>query len=161
MEYQIGEMVVHNAHGLGRVVGLEERAVDGGQSMYYVVKTPDLTIWVPVDENTASRLRAPNSAAGFKKVLSIFSEPAQALPADYRQRNLHIQTMLKQGSAEARCRVIRDLAAHWHGKALNVHDQDILKKARKVLIGEWSFSLSISPEEAEMELTRSLAHLPG
>jgi CarD family transcriptional regulator len=156
MEYQIGEMVVHNAHGLGKVVGLEERAVNGGQSMYYVVKTPDLTIWVPVDENTASRLRAPFSAAGFKRVISILSEPAQALPTDYRQRNLQIQNMLKQGGAEARCRVIRDLAAHRHGKAWNVHDQDILKSARKVLIGEWSFSLSITPEEAEMQLTRSL-----
>jgi CarD family transcriptional regulator len=158
MEYQIGEWVVHFKHGLGQVVGMEERVLNGGGSMYYVVQTPDLTIWVPMDEHVQARLRMPVSAAGFKNVISILSEPAEELPTDYRQRNLKIQTMLKQGDAEARCRVIRDLAAYRHGKTWNVHDQEVLKAVRKVLIGEWCYSLAISPEEAEMQLTRSLTH---
>lgn len=158
MEYQIGDWVVHSAHGVGKVVAIEEKAVNGGQSVYYVVKTADLTIWVPVDEHLASRLRIPISAAGFKDVISILSEPAQVLPSDYRQRNLQLHTMLKLGSAEARCMVIRDLAAYRRQRSWSDHDRDLMRSTEKVLIGEWSYSLSITPEQAEMELRRSLNH---
>jgi RNA polymerase-interacting CarD/CdnL/TRCF family regulator len=136
---------------------MEERTVNGNTSMYYVIEAADLTIWVPADENLASRLRAPSSAAGFRAVISILSEPAQVLPSDYRQRSHQLQSMLRDGGVEARCRVIRDLSAYRHKRGWSDHDRTLMKSAEKVLLGEWSFSLSITPEQAEADLRRSLA----
>jgi len=156
MEFQTGEWVVHCTHGIGQVLAIEERTINEIRSLYYMVKVADLTIWVPVDENLKSRLRLPTNAAGFREFLSILSEPAEILPDDYRQRNLQLNAMLKDGGVDSRCKVIRDLAAYRHGRTWSDHDSELMKRTQKILIGEWSFSLSITPHAAELELHRSL-----
>lgn len=156
MIFQTGEWVVHCKHGLGQVQGIEQRAMNGSDGMYYVVQTSDLTIWVPQDEHIESRLRAPNSASAFKAILTIFTQPADTLPADFRQRNLQLQTLLKDGTAEAWCKLLRDLSAFRQDRPWSDYDRTLSSAVRKVLLGEWSFSLSITPEQAEKDLRLAL-----
>jgi CarD family transcriptional regulator len=158
MNFQIGDWVMHCTHGLGQVVAIEQRTMNDNQVLYYTVKVADLTIWVPVDENIKHRLRLPTSPAGFRQLLSILSEPAVSLPTDTRQRNLQLHDLLKDGEAESRCMAIRDLAAYRHNRSWSEHDRELMKHIQKTLIGEWSFSLSITPDEAEQALHRSLAN---
>ena len=50
MPFQIGDFVFHPAHGVGRIVRLEERRFVREQArLYYEVLTPKSTIWVPVE----------------------------------------------------------------------------------------------------------------
>jgi RNA polymerase-interacting CarD/CdnL/TRCF family regulator len=154
MEFQIGDWVVHSTHGLGQILAIETRTINEIKSLYYMVKVASLTIWVPVDENVKSRLRLPNNAAGFLKSISVLSEPAESLSNDYRQRNLQLHEMLKDGGVEAYCKVIRDLAAYRQGRPASDHDNALMKYAQNILIGEWSFSLAITLDAAELELNR-------
>jgi RNA polymerase-interacting CarD/CdnL/TRCF family regulator len=154
MEFQTGDWVVHSTHGLGQIVAIEKRTINEIQSLYYMVKVANLTIWVPVNENAKSRLRLPNDAAGFMESISILSEPAESLSNDYRQRNLQLHERLKDGGVEAYCKVIRDLAAYRQGRPSSDHDNALMKHAQNILIGEWSFSLSITLDAAELELNR-------
>lgn len=158
MEFQIGDRVVHCTHGLGQVLALEERAINDNTALYYMVQLADLTIWVPVDENLKSRLRLPTNEAEFRESLSILSTPAEQLPDDRRQRNFQLLEMLKEGEVESICRVIRDLTAYRHGRSWNEYDSALIKRAEKALIGEWSFILSVTPPQAEIELHRLLSH---
>jgi RNA polymerase-interacting CarD/CdnL/TRCF family regulator len=135
-------------------MAIEERTINEIQSLYYMVKVASLTIWVPMDENLKSRLRLPNNAAGFMESILVLSEPAESLPNDYRQRNLQLQGMLKGGGVEAYCKVIRDLAAYRRGRISSDHDNTLMKHAQNILIGEWSYSLSITPDAAELALNR-------
>jgi RNA polymerase-interacting CarD/CdnL/TRCF family regulator len=161
MDFQIGDTVVHCAHGLGQVLAIEERAFDDDAILYYMVQVADLTVWVPADENLRSRLRLPTSEASFRKSLSILATPAEQLPEDRRQRNLQLQEMLKDGSIESLCKVIRDLAAYRHARSWSEYDTALMKRAEKALIGEWIFILSVTPAQAEMELHRLLSHKAG
>lgn len=154
MKFQTDEWVIHNTHGLGQVLGIEERAMDGADITFYVVQTHDLTIWVPVDENITRRLRAPNSASAFKKALAVFSQPAEKLPTDHRLRHQQLQERLKEGTVEAWCRLLRDLTADRSKHGWNDRERNLLNAVRKILVGEWSFSLSITPEQAELDLSR-------
>jgi RNA polymerase-interacting CarD/CdnL/TRCF family regulator len=154
MKFQIGDWVVHCTHGLGQILAIEERTINEIKALYYKVKVSDLTIWIPMDENLKSRLRLPNDAAGFMESISVLSEPAESLPSDYRQRNLQLHDMLKDGGVEAYCKVIRDLSAYSQGRASSDHDNTLMKYAQGILIGEWSHSLSITPAAAELELNR-------
>jgi RNA polymerase-interacting CarD/CdnL/TRCF family regulator len=154
MEYQIGDWVVHSTHGLGQIMAIEERTINDIESLYYMVKVASLTIWVPLDENINSRLRAPNDATGFMESIAVLSEPAESLPNDYRQRNLQLHERLIGGSVEAYCKVIRDLAAYRQGRPSSDHDSALMKHAQSILIGEWSFSLSITLDAAQLELNR-------
>lgn len=156
MKFHTGEWVVHCKHGLGQVLGIEERLLNGASALYYAVQTADLTIWVPVDEHLDQRLRTPNSASAFQAILAIFAEPAESLPADYRVRNQQLQARLKEGTAEAWCRLLRDLTADRHQRNWSDHDRSLSTAVRKALLGEWSFSLSITHEQAEQDLRRAL-----
>jgi RNA polymerase-interacting CarD/CdnL/TRCF family regulator len=144
--------VVHCTHGLGQVLGIEERVLNGAEISYYVVQTPELTIWVPADENLERRLRAPNSPSAFQSALAVFAEPAEALPTNQRLRHQQLQSWLKEGTTEAWCRLLRDLTADRHDRNWSQSDRSLLAAVRKALLGEWSYSLSITQEQAEKDL---------
>lgn len=158
MDFQTGDRVVHCTHGLGQVLAIEERTFFENITSYYMVQMADLTIWVPDDEKIKSRLRLPTSKAGFRKLLSILAGPGEPLPDDRRQRNLQLMEMLEDGRAESLCKVIRDLAAYRQTHSWSEYDGALMKRAQKALIDEWSFTLSVTPLEAENELHQLLSH---
>jgi RNA polymerase-interacting CarD/CdnL/TRCF family regulator len=157
MNFKKNDWVVHCTYGLGQIMDIEKRTFFDKVTVYYMVQVSDLTIWVPADENLQNRLRYPTSAAGFRKSLSILSTPAEKLPDDYRQRNTQLSEMLKDGRADSLCRVIRDLTAYRHARSWSEHDNALMRRTQKALIGEWSYILSITPHEAEQQLNQSLA----
>ena len=161
MDFQIWDRVVHCAYGLGQVLAIEERSYNNSTILYYMISVADLIVWVPADDNLKNRLRHPSGAKEFRKSLSILEGPAQPLPQDRRQRTLQLQEILKDGRVESLCRVIRDLGAHRTDRNWNEHDQALMKRVQNALIGEWSFILSITSMEAEVELRRLLSHRAG
>ena len=46
MNFQTGDRVMHSTYGLGHVQAIEKRTVDDTTTLYYMVQTADLTIWV-------------------------------------------------------------------------------------------------------------------
>lgn len=156
MNFSPGDWVVHCSHGLGKVISVEERSFDKYTALFYMVQIGDLTIWVPSDDNLSKRLRRPINADGFKKLFATLSSKPEELPTDRRQRNQYLSEMLKDGSAESLCRVIRDLAAHRKHRSWSEYDSDMMRRTQKSLIGEWSFIFSILPHEAESELQKLL-----
>jgi RNA polymerase-interacting CarD/CdnL/TRCF family regulator len=156
MDFHIGDPVMHWTYGFGQVIQLEERAVSGQKTLYYAVQVRDMTVWVPADDKLASRLRPPTTSTRFKRLLAILSGPGQALPEDRQERKLRILELLKDGSAESLCRVIRDLSTFRQKKSLNDNDQAVLRRVQTSLLGEWGFALSLSPAQAELELQRLL-----
>jgi RNA polymerase-interacting CarD/CdnL/TRCF family regulator len=156
VNFQTGDMVMHSTYGLGCVQAIEERTVESTTTLYYMVQTADLTLWVPADEKIKSRLRYPTSASKFKEMLNILSSPAEPLPDDRRQRNVLLQELLNGGGIESLCKVIRDLTAFRHTHSWNDYDGGLMKRATKSLVSEWSVSLSVPLREAEMDLHRLL-----
>lgn len=161
MEFKTGDWVVHCVHGLGQVQALEERVMDKRSVLYYAVQLADLTIWVPANENGKNRLRRPTDETGFQELLATLAKPAEPLPADRRQRSLQLLDLMKDGSSESLCRVVRDLRAYRRTRTWNEYDHELLRRAQKLLVGEWSFIRSLSLVEAEAELNGSLAPRMG
>ena len=158
MNFFKGDMVMHWTHGIGQIVNLEERALAGSKSVYYVVQVRDMTVWVPADSNVGSRLRPPTPKSRFQKMLSSLSSPSKTLPEDRLERKTRLLELLQDGRPESLCQIIRDLSAYQKqlGKPMNDNDQMILKQARNILLGEWEFVLSITRAQAEHELHRLL-----
>jgi len=159
MSFHKGDMVMHWTHGLGQIVNLEERALAGTKTIYYVVQVRDMTVWVPADSKVGSRLRAPTPRPRFERLLAILSSPSEPLPEDRLERKTCLLELLKDGRPESLCHVIRDLSAYQKQKVgpMNDNDQMILKQSRNTLLGEWGFVLSITHAQAEHELHRLLA----
>jgi len=162
MNFHKGDMVMHWTHGIGQIVNLEERALSGLKTIYYVVQLRDMTVWVPADSKVGSRLRPPTSKLRFQRLLAILSSPSEPLPEDRLERKTHLLELLKGGRLESLCEVIRDLSAYQkqQTRPMNDNDQMILKQSRNTLLGEWAFVLSITHAQAEHELYRLLMSVP-
>src|SRR5512143_1531454 len=109
MGFQVGDTVVHWTYGLGEITGQEERALMGESQLYFVVRVQDMNVWVPADQQLASRLRRPTTAKEFKKLFAILRGPTGALSEDRRERKSQLRAKIAGGAAEAICQVIRDL----------------------------------------------------
>lgn len=157
MSFREGDAVMHWTFGLGKVVRLEEREVSGKGVLHYAIQINDMTIWVPEDEMLETRLRPPTSKSNFKKLQKILTNPGEPLPDDRHQRKIMLTEILKDGSAESLCRVIRGLASYRKMRTLNENDQALLRRAEKALIGEWGAALSVTPMEAETEMRQLLS----
>jgi RNA polymerase-interacting CarD/CdnL/TRCF family regulator len=157
MNFQTGDWVVHCTHGLGQITTIEDRSFGEKSIPYYMVQIEDLTIWVPLDENLDKRLRSPVSQAGFKTLLGTLTSAPEELPVDRRQRSQYLLDVLKEGSAESVCRVLRDLTAHRKHRSWSENDGELMRRIKKTFIGEWSFTFSIPPLDAEAELQKILS----
>jgi RNA polymerase-interacting CarD/CdnL/TRCF family regulator len=152
MDFREGDPVIHWMYGLGRVLRVEQKDLSGGACLYYVVQIKDMTVWVPVDEELKHRLRPPTPKSRFSELLDILTGESQPLPIDRFDRKAHLQAELKEASAQANCRLIRDLTALQEIHALNDHDLLILNRTRASLLGEWTCSRGVSLPQAESEL---------
>jgi RNA polymerase-interacting CarD/CdnL/TRCF family regulator len=158
MNLHVGDPVIHWIYGLGEVLRQEEKNLPGQAAKYFVVQVKDLTIWVPSDEELANRLRLPTPESQFGRLFDILSSPGEPLSKDRFERRTHLQEEQKNASAEANCRIIRDLSSHQQESRLNDHDLLVLKQTQQSLLGEWTYSLSVPLPQAENELYRLLKH---
>lgn len=158
MNFHKGDTVMHWTYGIGQILNLEERAIEGSKTIYYVVQVRDMTVWVPADSKVKSRLRSPTPKLRFQRLLAILSSPSEPLPEDRLERKTRLLELLEDGRPESLCRVIRDLSAYQKQQVrpMNDNDQMILKQSRNTLLGEWGFVLAITHAQAEHELYRLL-----
>ena len=160
MKFHEGDTVMHWTYGLGQILGMEERDLFGSKNLYYAVRVHDLTIWVPSDAELQHRLRAPITKAGFQELLTILSHPGEPLPDDRHERRARLLEYLGESSTQSLCRIISGLHAYQKVRPLNESDKSILKQSRSALLGEWEYVLSITPAQAEHELSHVLAARP-
>ncbi len=157
MSFEIGEKVIHLSYGLGEIVGIEERNVQGAPTRCYVVRTDDLTIWIPVDDIQQRSLRRPTPPEKFKELFAILSSQPEPLPEDRLARKELLQSMLKDGQLESICRLVRDLNNFKHVSKLNEQEKSILERALKSLLTEWIYASGISRSAAEKSMSDLLA----
>jgi len=160
MDFRIGDSVMHWVYGLGKIMGLEEKDFPGRTGLFYAVQARDITVWVPVDDELSHRLRPPTSRNKFKELFEILSGPGEHLPSDRLERRTLLEQEHNGGRAEANCRIIRDLSRYQQENHLNDNDRLVLKMALNSLLGEWIFSLAVSPDQAERELWRLVGNQP-
>ena len=152
MVFQVGDTVIHSVHGLGEVVKIEERMIHNCVKSCYVVKTNNLTIWVPVENGDQHSLRAPSSKDEFEGLFKVLNGPYEPLPEDRLERKRLLLNLLKDGQLKSIFRVVRDLSRFGNKKKLSDEDKAILNRATNSLLTEWVFSLSVPISQARQEM---------
>lgn len=156
MVFQVGDKVIHKRYGLGEVIKLDNKELAGKPTNCYVVRIRDLTMWVPADDSPRSSLRMPTPQADFENLCAILCSPGEPLSIDRFERKNQLYEMIKDGSLEGFCRVIRDLTLLGTTKKLNVDDRSIMERALSFLINEWMLSFSVSQEQAVNDINHWL-----
>lgn len=156
MKYQVHDRVMHWTYGTGEIVSIEKKTLAGNTREYYVLQTNDLTLWVPADETGESNLRLPLPWDDFSQQMKSLKEPAQALPDQPYPRQNELTERIHNRTLADLCSIIRDLTARECTTKLNRSDQEMLNRARSLLVDEWQLSLGCERAEAEKELDKLL-----
>lgn len=149
MPYQVGDQVVLATHGVGQIVRLEEKQFAApGAAWYYEITTAKSTVWVAVENPQAAGLRPIAAAADLRKCGRILSGEPTALDPDHHRRRADLSRLLRTGTLNAICEVIRDLSALSGRRPLPEADANLLRRARDFLCEEWSAVEGVSVGEA-------------
>jgi len=154
--FQVGDQVIHWAHGPGRIIQLEEKTLYGHTRQYYVVEMSNFKLWVPVNQIGTPSLRLPITKEDFEDLIQILSSPGKPLAPDRKERRLQLIERLKDHKLASLFKVIRDLTFYKRLNRLNDNDRTILARSQKTLVDEWRIASSISTQQAEEELKKLL-----
>jgi RNA polymerase-interacting CarD/CdnL/TRCF family regulator len=152
MPFSNGDQVVHCKHGLGRVLMTESRRFGpGSERLYYRVAISNGTIWVPVDGAQCGlrRLTAKGDLERYRRLLASRPTP---LSSNYRQRQIELSERMKQSSFQAKCEVVRDLAALGWREPLRESLAALLRDARGAVDEEWAAVEGLTVHEATREI---------
>lgn len=158
MDFHVGDPVIHWSFGFGKIVSIEERVHANRTAPFYFVEIAGLTICVPIDSQTESRLRSPKTALEFRDLFAILREEGEVLPENRIERKATLRKKLTDGSAETVCQVVRDLTAMARKKPLSDDDRSILRRAEGLLCAEWAYSLSVPLAQAGHDLEELLGN---
>jgi RNA polymerase-interacting CarD/CdnL/TRCF family regulator len=156
MVFQIGDKVIHWTYGLGEIVKIEEKTIRNLLTSCYVVRTSDLTIWIPIDDLQQHSLRLPTPPEDFSKLFAILAGPSDKLLEDRILRKNQLMETMKDGQLASICRVIRDLTHFQRSAKLNDQERSILERAMHSLLTEWTYSLGTPVSQAHQAMTSML-----
>ena len=152
MQFNVGDRIVHPAHGVGQIVEIEEKQFsEKGECLYYKVASAKRTVWIPVEAHEAElrRVTAKNELDRYRKLLK---SPPVPLDKNHHRRHLDLVKRLKLGSFQILCEIVRDLTAWSRRKPLGPSDTTILKRSRENLCEEWATAAGVSTAEATKEV---------
>jgi CarD family transcriptional regulator, regulator of rRNA transcription len=153
MVFQVGDTVIHSTHGLGEILYIEEKIIRDHTTNCYVVRTGDLTIWIPIDDPHQQSLRLPAQPEDFVGLFAILTGPSEQLQEDRVLRKEQLMAQMRDGQLASICRVVRDLTQFKSSKKLNDQEKFILERATNSLLVEWAYSLGVSPTQANQAMT--------
>jgi CarD family transcriptional regulator, regulator of rRNA transcription len=159
--FETGDLLIHPAHGVGRVVA-RERRVEGDVERDVLImefRGGGLRVSLPVERIEAARLRPVLSPKAAEKVLAVLAEPVQALPSAALRRRALMAERLSNGDAAELAGLVRDLRAAGAARSggLAPSDRDAERTARARLVDELAAALDKPPAVADRLIEERLA----
>ncbi|MBI5500135.1 MAG: hypothetical protein HY907_07815 [Deltaproteobacteria bacterium] len=164
--FVVGDPVFSPAHGLGEVIAIERREVDGGGQDFYsiliVVQGTGIRLTVPVRGALAVGLRKPIDRKTADALLDVFKEPNSVVErVPWARQHRHYLQLLHSGSAAEVARVMRDLLRLRLRKELSFGQRQLLDSARRMLIKEVALACGATEATVERRFEKALHAAAG
>ena len=152
-----GSWIVHQQHGVGQIIEIEEKKIGNEERKYFRVKTSSGVYWLPI-KKIPDYVRTVSSRYKFRKVLGLIRKPPQPLLKNYKERNRQISERLENATLETKGELIRDLHARRHTEGMNLSalNERQLADLRQQFLREMIVVLEIEMSAAEEKLDRAL-----
>lgn len=73
--YAIGDWIVHQQHGIGRLTGTTRSAISGEEARYYILETARSSVWVPADQLDGEHIRPLSTPEEMQAVVELLKRP--------------------------------------------------------------------------------------
>ena len=153
--FNIGDMAVYPAHGVGKIESIEKREVGDRSQSFYVMRILDssMVIMIPTESSESVGLRniIPSKQVG--KVYKILKEDNVVItPQPWNQRYRDYMEKIKTGSVFQIATVLRDLYLLKEDKALSFGERKMMDTAKSLIIKE----LAIANKENESKVESNI-----
>ncbi|GAB4268899.1 MAG: CarD family transcriptional regulator [Pararhodobacter sp.] len=110
-EFRPNDFVVYPAHGVGKIVSIEEREIAGMTLELFVIsfEKDKMTLRVPTDKATAVGMRGLSSPDIVSKALATLKGKARVKRAMWSRRAQEYEQKINSGDLLAIAEVVRDL----------------------------------------------------
>jgi CarD family transcriptional regulator len=153
--FEIGQMAVHPAHGVGEVSDIEERELGGRKSPCYVLRMlgSGLKVMVPKDAAPRVGLRPVMQQTEAQEIFEILKAPEVAVDLQPWNRRFRAYTeMLKSGLPVEIAKVLRDMYRLKFDKDLSFGERRLLDQARGLLVQELALAKKVDRSNIEGEI---------
>lgn len=110
-EFRPNDFVVYPAHGVGRIVSIEEREIAGMQLELFVIyfEKDKMTLRVPTDKALAVGMRSLSTPDIVSKALALLKGKARVKRTMWSRRAQEYEQKINSGDLLAIAEVVRDL----------------------------------------------------
>jgi len=153
--FEIGDLAVYPAHGVGRIEAIESRDVDGGIQNFYIMKIleNDMVIMIPVQNVSSVGLRTILCVADIPKIYDIMQK--RDMPQDnqtWNRRYREYMEKIKTGSLYEVAGVFRDLFLLRLTKELSFGERKLFDTAQCLLVKELSIAKQCEEKTVQDEI---------
>ncbi len=159
--YQEGMLVVYGAHGVCKILCLEDRMVDRKKICYYVLQPVEQTasrFYVPThNEHALAKMRPLVTKEHLLELLASKELRENAWIEDENRRKLYYRQLISGIDLEAMIRMIHSLRRRRQvlseaGKRIHLCDENFLQDAQRILRSELCTVLDMPAEDMEAYL---------
>lgn len=155
--YNIGDMAVYPAHGVGVIEKIEPQEISGCRQDFYVMRIldNDMIIMIPTNNVNNVGLREIIPQEEVPKLYSILKERNISFDNQtWNRRYREYMEKIKTGSVFEVAEVYRDLLMLKVEKDLSFGERKMLDTAKNLLVKEISISKNILENQVEKDLDK-------
>jgi CarD family transcriptional regulator len=148
--FKVGEFVVYPAHGVGKLIDVEEHDVGGVKIKLYVITfdKDHMTLRLPVDKAIAAGLRGISEKDEMVSALKMLSVKTKRKKVMWSRRAQEYETKINSGNIEHLADVIRELYIYQLNKDQSYSERQIYQTALDRFARELSIVENIDEEAA-------------
>ncbi len=139
-EFQVGDLAVYPAHGVGRIESIESRTINGSKHDFYIMKIIDngMVIMIPTMNVESVGLREVIHESQIPEIYSVLKKKKDDIfdNQTWNRRYKEYMDKIKTGSIFDVAEVFRDLFVLKLAKDLSFGERKLLDTARGLLVRE-------------------------
>ena len=160
--FQVGDLAVYPAHGVGRIDAIESRVVNGEKHNFYIMKVLEngMVIMIPTDNVESVGLRDIISKKEIPKVYDLMKAKRGSGVSEsqtWNRRYREYMDKIRTGSLFDVAEVYRDLSLLKTTKDLSFGERKLYDTAQALLVKELSTARQMDEAKIEKELTELFA----
>ena len=158
MTFEIGDKVVHPAHGAGTIIAINEKRLHDHSNQYYVIFMPAkrFTILLAKEKADEAELRPISQRTVLDKVWEILHTAPETLSNQHAERQDKIKEELGTGNILKIAQALRDLAGREQGRHLTQGDRALLEQAKSFVASEVALARDLEMDEAQRLILAAL-----
>lgn len=149
--FNVGDLAVYPAHGVGRIEAIEKKSVGGEEYTFYIMRILEnnMKIMIPQSNTAQVGLRQLISDEEVEKVFAILREKdVEFTPQTWNRRYREYTERIKTGSIFDLAAVLRDLFLLQEEKPLSFGERKMMDTAKNLLVKE----ISIAQQKDEKDV---------